>query len=34
VERQMQELAVALKRLEDLHVSRADEAQRVWDFLG
>jgi GAF domain-containing protein len=34
VERQMQELAVARKGLEDLQASRAGEAQRVWSFLG
>jgi hypothetical protein len=33
-ERQMQELAVARKGLEDLQVSRAGDAQRVWSFLG
>jgi hypothetical protein len=33
-ERQMQELAVARKGLEDLQASRAGEAQRVWSFLG
>jgi hypothetical protein len=32
-ERQMQELAVARKGLEDLQMSRAGEAQRVWSFL-
>jgi hypothetical protein len=30
----MQELAVARKGLEDLQVSRAGDAQRVWSFLG
>jgi hypothetical protein len=34
VERQMQELAVAWKGLEDLQASRAGDAQRVWSFLG
>jgi hypothetical protein len=33
-ERQMQELVVAQKFLEDLQASRAGEAQRVWSFLG
>jgi hypothetical protein len=33
-ERQMQELAAAQKGLEDLQASQADEAWRVWDFLG
>jgi uncharacterized protein (DUF3084 family) len=33
-ERQMQELAVARKGLEDLQVSHAGDAQRVWRFLG
>jgi hypothetical protein len=33
-ERQMQELAVARKGLEDLQASRAGDAQRVWSFLG
>jgi hypothetical protein len=33
-ERQMQELAVTQKGLEDLQASRAREAQRVWSFLG
>jgi hypothetical protein len=33
-ERQMQELTVARKGLEDLQASRAGEAQRVWSFLG
>jgi predicted kinase len=33
-ERQMQELVVAQKRLEELQASRAGEAQRVWEFLG
>jgi hypothetical protein len=33
-ERQMQELAVTQKGLEDLQASRAGEAQRVWSFLG
>jgi hypothetical protein len=32
-ERQMQELAVAQKRLEDIHVSFVSEAQSVWSFL-
>jgi hypothetical protein len=32
-ERQMQELVVAQKRLEDIHVSFASEAQSVWSFL-
>jgi hypothetical protein len=31
---QMQELAVAQKRLDDLQASRADEAQQVWSFMG
>jgi hypothetical protein len=31
---QMQELATAQKRLEDLRVVCACEAQNVWDFLG
>jgi hypothetical protein len=30
----MQELAAAQKRLEDLQAVRADEALKVWDFLG
>jgi hypothetical protein len=33
-EQQMQELAAAQKRLEDLQAIRVGEAQRVWDFLG
>jgi hypothetical protein len=33
-ERQMQELAVARKGLEDLQASCAGDAQRVWSFLG
>jgi hypothetical protein len=33
-ERQMQELVVARKGLEDLQASRAGDAQRVWSFLG
>jgi hypothetical protein len=33
-ERQMQELAVTRKGLEDLQASRAGDAQRVWSFLG
>jgi hypothetical protein len=33
-EQQMQELAAAQKRLEDLHAIRVGEAQKVWDFLG
>jgi hypothetical protein len=33
-ERQMQELAIARKELEDLQAARAGEAQRVWSFLG
>jgi hypothetical protein len=33
-ERQMQELAVAQKGLEDLQASLAGEVQRVWSFLG
>jgi hypothetical protein len=33
-ERQMQELAIAQKGLEDLQASRADDAQHVWSFLG
>jgi DNA repair exonuclease SbcCD ATPase subunit len=33
-ERQMQELAVARKGLEDLQASHAGDAQRVWSFLG
>jgi hypothetical protein len=33
-ERQMQELAVTQKGLEDLQTSRAGDAQRVWSFLG
>jgi uncharacterized protein (DUF3084 family) len=34
VERQMQELVVAQKGLEDLRASRAGDGQRVWSFLG
>jgi hypothetical protein len=34
VERQMQELAATQKTLEELQVSWAGEARRVWDFLG
>jgi hypothetical protein len=33
-ERQMQELAIARKGLEDLQAARAGDAQRVWSFLG
>jgi hypothetical protein len=33
-ERQMLELAITRKGLEDLHASRAGDAQRVWSFLG
>jgi hypothetical protein len=33
-ERQMQELAITRKGLEDLQASRASDAQRVWSFLG
>jgi hypothetical protein len=33
-ERQMQELAVTQKGLEDLQASRAGDGQRVWSFLG
>jgi hypothetical protein len=33
-ERQMQELAVAQKGLEDLQASRVGDGQRVWSFLG
>jgi hypothetical protein len=33
-ERQMQELAITQKGLEDLQASRAGDAQRVWSFLG
>jgi DNA repair exonuclease SbcCD ATPase subunit len=33
-ERQMQELAVTQKGLEDLQASRAGDARRVWSFLG
>jgi hypothetical protein len=33
-EQQMQELAAAQKRLEDLQAVRVGEAQKVWDFLG
>jgi hypothetical protein len=32
-EQQMQELAAAQKRIEDLQASHASEAQRVWNFL-
>jgi hypothetical protein len=34
VEQQMQELAAAQKRLEDLQAIRVHKAQKVWDFLG
>jgi hypothetical protein len=34
VERQMQELVIAQKGLEDLWASRAGDGQRVWSFLG
>jgi hypothetical protein len=34
VERQMQEVAVARKGLEDLQASHGGDAQRVWSFLG
>jgi hypothetical protein len=34
VERQMQQLVVAQKGLEDLQASRAGDGQRVWSFLG
>jgi hypothetical protein len=34
VERQMQELAITQKGLEDLQASRAGDGQRVWSFLG
>jgi hypothetical protein len=34
VKQQMQELAIAHKRLEDLQAAYAGEAQKVWDFLG
>jgi hypothetical protein len=34
VERQMQELTIAQKMLEELLASRAGEARRVWDFVG
>jgi hypothetical protein len=34
VERQMQEVAIARKGLEDLQASRASDAQLVWSFLG
>jgi hypothetical protein len=34
VEAQLHELAVAHQRLEELQVTRAGEAQKVWDFLG
>jgi hypothetical protein len=33
-ERQIQELVVARKGLEDLQAARAGDAQRVWSFLG
>jgi hypothetical protein len=33
-EQQMQELAIALKGLEDLHASRSHKAHCVWSFLG
>jgi hypothetical protein len=33
-EHQMQDLAAAQKRLEDLQAVRVGEAQKVWDFLG
>jgi hypothetical protein len=33
-ERQMQELAIAQKGLEDLQASRSEEAQCIWSFLG
>jgi hypothetical protein len=33
-ERQMQELVIAQKGLEDLRASRAGDGQRVWSFLG
>jgi hypothetical protein len=33
-DRQMRELAVAQKRLDDLQASRANEAQQVWSFMG
>jgi hypothetical protein len=33
-DRQMRELAVAQKRLDDLQASRAGDAQQVWRFLG
>jgi hypothetical protein len=33
-EHQMQDLAVAQKRLEDLKAIYVGEAQKVWDFLG
>jgi hypothetical protein len=32
--RQLRELAASQKWLEELQVSQAGEAQRVWDFLG
>jgi hypothetical protein len=32
--RQLQELATARSRLEELQAARAGEAQKVWDFLG
>jgi hypothetical protein len=31
---QMQELAIAQKRSDDLQAARVGEAQKVWDFLG
>jgi hypothetical protein len=34
VEVQLQELAVARQRLEEVQAARASEAQKVWDFLG
>jgi hypothetical protein len=34
LERQMQELVVVQKGLEDLWASQADNRQRVWSFLG
>jgi hypothetical protein len=34
VERQMQELVITQKSLEDLRASRAGDRQRVWSFLG
>jgi hypothetical protein len=33
-EKQLQELVVVRKRLEELQAARAVEAQKVWDFLG